>query len=420
MNRLTYIKNKIIICLSILILQLTFVYAQANTFLLKSPSPSMNGMGEMGASFRSSDPFSIYYNPANGLKSFDGVSVSHAKMETPWLRYLLQDIILEYEVWNVGVLPERYPFKIKIGYLKTYLDLGEQFRTDPQGNGLGSVNAYYKADGITITGGFAHKIWKIPFISSIGYTYKSVEEKLSISTFDGTDKSINHTTANSNYNDFGVLLSIPFEFLNLPNSDISITITPTFGYSVSNVGDSVYYIAPQQSHSGPRYLRTGISLENTIKYKSAWNLLDWQIGREAADLLVEKSYPLIKYQSGLGDIDFFDNVIKNKSNDLVTVQRGYELTVLDFYTLRRGKYIDDGGIIDLETSGYGIKSTGVFYLLHFLLDERLFKLIPEFFELQYNYSEWDAGRGHPLHYTDFESWTLSVNNIDKIVTNLLK
>ena len=93
---------------------------------------------------------------------------------------------------------------------------------------------------------------------------------------------------------------------------------------------------------------------------------------------------------------------------------------LDIYTFRKGRKVDITGKIDLQTSGYGYRLAGVFKILYFLLDDPIFETIPKFIDVQYNYSKWEQYSGHPLHDTEFESLSITFNNIDQLIMGLLK
>lgn len=396
----------------------SFIFSQSGgaIFLLIPPSPTMNGLGGIGVSLPSDDPYSGYFNPANGLSNFKGISSSHSKMGTPWLQSLAHDLYLEYEVWNLGLIPKHYPVKFVLSSHKTFLDLGEQNRVDEYGNIIETIHTHMKADALTLGIGYKGQINKIPFDFSFGYTRKTAIQNL------GIGKS------SDDLNDYGLLLSLPFSIKHTtirklkPTDDtFDFYIKPSFGYSVSNIGKDIAF--SYSSDPTPKYLRIGVSTTTVLSYKSKWNLLEWKGGRSASDELIEPRYNSddpIKYQSGLGDVDFFKNVLKSETDSLLTIHRGAEWTILDICTFRKGRKIDITGRIDLQTSGYGYRLAGVFKILHFLLDDPIFETIPEFIDVQYNYSKWEQYPGHPLHDTEFESWSITFNNIDRLIMGILK
>ncbi|MBT3501820.1 MAG: hypothetical protein HOF50_01800 [Candidatus Marinimicrobia bacterium] len=398
----------------------TLIFSQSISgaiFLLIPPSPTMNGLGGIGVCLPSDDPYSGYFNPANGLNYFEGTSYSHSKMGTPWLQSLADD--LDYEVWNLGILPKKYPVKFVFSFHKTFLDLGEQFRVDEFGNIIDAFKSHMKSDALTIGMGYTGQLKNIPFDFSFGYTRKTA-----IQNFAENGKSSNEL------NDYGFLFSLPFSFTKSsikklkPFDDaFDFDIKPSFGYSVSNIGEEIVFNDPEQADPTPKYLRIGISSTAILSYKSKWNLLEWNGGRSASDELAEPRYnndDPIKYQSGLGDVDFFKNVLKSKSDSLITIHRGDEWTILDIYIFRKGRKTDVTGKIALHTSGYGYRLSGVFKILYYLLEDPIFEIIPEFIDVQYNYSKWEQELGHPLHDTEFESLSISFNNLDRLLMGILK
>jgi hypothetical protein len=275
-----------------------------------------------------------------------------------------------------------------------------------------------KSDAQTISLAYQAQLKKIPFDFSIGYSRKTAIQVL----------TENWKTSDELY-DYGLLISLPFSFkeisiknLKLIDDSFDFTLKPSFGYSVSNIGEDIALSSPNADPT-PKYLRIGISTSTVLSYKSKWNLLEWKGGRSASDELIEPRYNSddpIKYQSGLGDVGFFKNVLISETDSLLTIHRGDEWTILDIYTFRKGRKVDITGKIDLQTSGYGYRLAGVFKILYFLLDDPIFETIPKFIDVQYNYSKWEQYSGHPLHDTEFESLSITFNNIDQLIMGLLK
>ncbi len=98
-----------------------------------SPSPSMNGMGEIGVCLPDGDPVTGYFNPANGLRSYNGVSVAYSNMETNWLQNLASDIKLKHSYLGLNLIPAKYPFQLVLSRQITILDLGEGSQMSSKG-----------------------------------------------------------------------------------------------------------------------------------------------------------------------------------------------------------------------------------------------------------------------------------------------
>ncbi len=381
-------------------------------FLLIPPSPTMNGLGRgIGVSLPSDDPFAGYLNPANGLQLFEGIAYHYSKLKTSWLPNLADDMYLSYDVLNVGLLPQKYPFKAVLSFHETYLDL--------------NLRSYLKAEALTLGVGFRKYFFgKLPIDFSFGLTRKKA-----IQVF-YENPGARWKSSNIFY-DYGTLISLPISPTNLSfiikeefRDNFQIQFTPSFGYSISNVGGEVSFIDPSMGDPSPRYLRTGLASSFSFSYKSLWKIIEWKGGRSASDILAVPRYSSddpIKYQSGFdNDIDFIRNVIKSKSDSAITIHRGDEWTFFEIYTFRFGREIDVTGGIDIVTSGYGYNSTGLFKLLYFLLDEPMFKQIPEYIVFKYDYSIIKENIDHPLNNTMFDSFSVTFNNIDRLIMSLFK
>lgn len=419
---------KSIIIKSVLYLLITAsLFGQSSAgaiFLLIPPSPTMNGLGRgIGVSLPSDDPFAGYLNPANGLQLFEGNAFHYSKMKTRWLPNLADDMYLNYEVLNVGLLPQKYPVKAVLSYHETYLDLGEQIMMgNTPDDYLGTFRSYMKAEALTLGISFRKNvIGKLPIDFSFGLTRKKAIQVLQVNS--NTDARSSNV-----FYDFGTLISVPissnyYSFIKNKefNDDFELQITPSFGYSISNIGGYVEFLLADPS---PRYLRTGLSSTIILSYKSLWNIIEWKGGRSASDELAVPRYSRddpIKYQSGFdNDIDFMRNIVRSKSDSAITIHRGDELTLFEIYTVRFGREIDVTGRIDLVTSGYGYNSTGIFKILYFLLDEPIFKQIPDYIVFKYDYSILEENVTHPLNNTKFDSFSITFNNIDRLIMNLSK
>lgn len=360
----------------------------------------------------------------------NGISVSTSEMETGWLRSLVPDMNLNYSAISVGFIPKRFPLQAVISQHKTNLDLGEQERRDEWGNILGVFHSYMKAKSLSIAAEVDGRHWKVPLLLSVGYSRKEVTQDLGMTTYIDSLTEVPGRSEDEVY-DYGLLLSVPLNNnLSTPNDDnLSLAVTPSFGYSVSNIGGYVTFPGSTAEDPTPRYLRLGFSISINISYKSEWTLAEWRGGRAASDMLIDTSDPEAEpypYQTGLGDIDFIKHVVRNQEEEGIEVYRGDEITLLDFYTFRRGRRIDKLGRIDIGTMGYGYNLNGVLHLLHFVTKKPIFNTIAKHLNVQYNYSNYYSwpyenwGSITPVHSTEFESFIFTVNNIDQLIRAILK
>lgn len=406
---------KQILIIIVLLLNILFSQGEAGAvFLLISPSPTMNGMGEIGTCLPSDDIYSSYYNPANGISAFQGVSKSSSEMETRWLPNLADDLHLKYEVLGFGILSRNYPFQIVISQHRTYLDLGEQIRMGEHPEDYrGTFNSYMKANALIIGAKYTGAIKNIPIDLSVGMSRKTAIQYLYMTNFGSAESK-------EQLYDYGLLLSTKYQSSKL-KTDIgyfNASLVPSFGYSMSNIADSITFYVGDPA---PTILRTGLSMKMTIMYDNTLNIFKWSYGRMASDVMIDMTQLMngkIRYQSGFGDIKFYENVILNKTDSSVDVHRGDEWTFFDTYSMRAGRRIDIDGQINISTSGYGYRLSGILKLLHYVTKDRVYEILQNHLDVRYNYSEYDEKPGHPLKNTDFEAWTVTIKNIDKLILKI--
>jgi len=402
-------RKLILIVLSLLIVEYSYSQSEAGAvFLLIPPSPTLNGMGEIGVCLPSSDPISSYFNPANGLQNYEGLGLQYEYVNSPWLSNLADDMSYSYRYAGLS-LPSTFLFdKAAISYANTYLDLGDQIRTDEYGNELESFNSYMKSDMLTLSIMNEH-LFNTGFTVAAGVSVKNTLQYLS------PPMTINDIfidgRSRADMMDFGVLLSYEYA---MSFDRLVLNITPTYGQALLNVGDSISFGFPGKADPTPRTCRTGISIKLDIRTKSGLSLMKYQGGRSASDLLVAASPDndgTWSYQSGFGDIDFTRHVLQSKPDDgQAQVERGEEITFLDIVSFRSGRRIDNWGRISLHESGYGIKSRGMLNTIYALTGYPLIDKLNRHISLEYNMAKWSDETG-PLSGTEYSAYTVSVNNL---------
>lgn len=323
-------------------------------WLLIPPSPTLNGMGEIGVCLPSDDIYAGYFNPANGIYGYRGLSFSYSGYKTSWLPGLVSDIDLYHDVMGLNLLPERFPLQIMLSRYKTLLDLGEQTAIDSLGNEIGTFNSGMTANAYSLATRYHDTFFRIPFDISLGVTKKKVIQDLVPDEYldegSGTSRNI--------FYDAGFLFSLPLKFNN--GKSYQLNVTPAFGYSVSNIGNKIVFISEERANPTPKCARVGVSLTANLSLSNGLKLIEYKQGRAAADVLIKDSDSQIEYQSGLGDIDFVKNVLLSKGNEEVETSWGQEIAILDFYSLRFGRRLDISGRVHLWETGHGFLSAGLF------------------------------------------------------------
>jgi len=384
-------------------------------FLLISPSPRANGMGNTYLALPGNDAMAPIYNPAMlGLFALENnFSLAIYPHSVQWLPGLTDDILYDSKALAVGLKLNKNIFA-GIGYHLIHLDLGEIARTDEQGNVIELIHSWEKARALSlgIGGYFGAKI-------GLGMSIKYVESELALIPPGSENKT---TKADIYAYDFGGVVQIPvFEIL---NTSIKIPFArrltlkpffvPSLGYSIGNYGGEISYIDPAQADPIPRVVRVGYSIDSGISLNRkniSWKLVSFKWAREAEDLLVKREPPdyKLKYQKGLGDIDFYHDLIQWKPNPIIITKQGWEVNCLETFYFREGDYNDLDGKVIYQTKGYGVGIAGLLQFASILFPGNdSIKFFVEHIDLQYHWSEMESAVGHPLEGTKFKGINLVI------------
>jgi len=418
---------KKIIYLLIILNSILFGVGEAGAiFLLISPSPTINGFAGAGTSISTTDIYSSYYNPAQPQLP-NGLSVQFSDTKTSWLPNLASDLIFNYDVKMIGYSGfsiydndgfDRYQLQFSITTSKTYLDLGEQIGIDEFGNLTDNWKSYMSADATTYSLGIISNNFPIYF--GIGRTKKKVIQVLSDQVVAGESGS---GRSKDEFYDWGFRFSIDNY---KPRQLQDVGLSYSFGYSKSNIGDPISFVDVDQADPPPITSRLGMTFGgNFIIYNNLG--VDFKFIREAEELMVERianeniaiGYEDI-YKDMLWDnIDLEKHILNGKGDKDVIIHKGSEITLFNFYSIRKGEHIDLDGNVEYKTSGYGINFGELIKSASYILDEpylRQMKLL-KYINLQYNSSKYIAETGHPLDNIHFNEYTLSIKNIDNIFNN---
>ena len=155
-------KNKIKLFLSIILISRIFSVGEAGAvFLLINPGAEAAGAGEAQVA-KSDDAYASYYNPA-GLGFLKGKEV--VLQHVNWLPNLADDIFYEFLAYRQSVEGLG-----TFGGHVIYLNLGEQTRTDSQGNSEGTFSSYMMAFNLSYGAQIAEK-------RSVGMNFKIFHQK---------------------------------------------------------------------------------------------------------------------------------------------------------------------------------------------------------------------------------------------------
>jgi hypothetical protein len=226
---------------------------------------------------------------------------------------------------------------------------------------------------------------------SAGITFKNIYSKIS--------NSLQEASFDANAIDYGFLLSLPILDL-FDNTSIEFSgsrLIPDFDYSIGysrlNIGDEVYYFDPDQFDPLPLTARLGHTISLGLDYQTdniLINMLDYDLILEADDILVSREFNPqtlqfgdIKYDGMLGEIDFFDNLIRLKSNDNVVIHKGHSIRFVETVTILRGSFSGRGYSRGVKTNGLIVSSSGFFKWLSAISEDNILRFIANHIELRY-------------------------------------
>ncbi len=391
-------------------------------FLSVPPSAAINGMGQVGTSYQSTDPLSIFYNPANGLKAYSGLSVIYGRYfdndYTVTTNYANQ---YSYNYFGLNLIPEKYPFKLVLSHQAFDFQLDDDLLTWETVNGgeykMTSVNQY---TAYSLSGGYENLKTPLPINISAGISFKQLEESMTSAISDD-----NFYKNEENLYDVGMIAALPFTFL--PKSqfpDYRFSLTPSLGSSLTNIADLYHfsedtsgmieysdsqnyrYTLIKRYSAYPRYFRIGLALSGAITHKSDWKIFEFHLARELGDLLITSDDAYYgsddKYQSPGKDIQLIDNFILGNSKK-IDVKTGISLSFLELLHLRYGSYQPKNA----QTNGIGINSDGIFYALSYLTGNNYFTKMSHYFNFTYDYA--NTNEGYFFLWSDEETWH-SYNN----------
>jgi hypothetical protein len=375
-----------IILAFVLCAPLTLLHAQGETavpFLLIPSSPEGNGMGGIIGTTPTENPMAATANPGQlGLMSLNNIaSIGFYPVSTTWLPgYTNSDFTYSVIAVNAGIRLNQWkplPFGLSIGIGYAHIS-----------NGLGNINvSYYGSSGISSYTAEEHSN---NFTLGIG-----IEQSIRIG-FGLTYKRINSNLlpegiyTNGNASTFAFDLGL---IMDAPVTEIikEKTGAPLFTFSKTepivdialssawnNMGDHfVNYLDPGQGDPLPRYAMIGMSCKAGLVLpigSAKWEVISLTLARQVEDVLVERFAEVVdsngnvvayaprpRCNSGLGSIQFFNNLLLGEGNSHVTLRKGWQLNLGEFVSLRGGSV--HGKTDSYSTDGWGLQLRGLLKLL---------------------------------------------------------
>ncbi len=282
-----------------------------------------------------------------------------------------------------------------------------------------------------------HTIWNYPAgpITSTQYSYSDMYS-FSASIGSTVKASFGITKKGFIYNygikerdmdyggwDYGVLFVIPLHKLirnglniySQKHLDINLGMTYMLGSSIRNSGDKFYH-HDYMLNGYYRALYKEFNLCHSLTFSGILNLngknlkiITATLGTEAHDLLISFGNIIPEYYSPPGDIKFVDNLILGKSDEEISISRGYILSLFETVSFFEG--YETGGKFDAYWGkGYGFmfESAGIFKAIHMLLESNITSFMAGNLNFSYHYAENNRG---DRYFRTMNYFQLEVKNI---------
>ncbi|MEX0843795.1 MAG: PorV/PorQ family protein [Balneolaceae bacterium] len=271
--------------------------------------------------------------------------------------------------------------KLSVGYQYTYLNLGLQAHVSEEMIFIENFNSYERAHTISASYNINQHI-------SVGVGMNAIKSNLASGVTIGGQQI---SWASRISWDMGFYADYPFQ-------KEPFNITPSFGWSLTDVGNPITYTTPENADALPIMMRGGLGLK--ISYPDKKNGFDvfslggyisrdkimarWKEDGSAMGPLeaIFKSWDYFERFNGMETISLSlkDQLLKHK---------GVEFTMLDMFSFRVGRFYEhpENGARKYNTIGFGI---------HY-----------KYFSMDYAEMNTDE-RDHPLDKTKFVEFTVNV------------
>jgi hypothetical protein len=408
--------------LTSILLYNTFTLAQGEAavpFLLLQPSPSLSAMGQTGTALPNDDPFGFLWNPAQLGHSSQNNNLSYIFYPTKlkWIPKFNLDLELKSSAFNLGYNFKDligFPMSFGFGYSKVNFSFGKFVITGPGGPdpiGTYEPRDFYHAYSLGLGVDYLVQL-------SIGYTVKNVTSFLA--DFSPSPDS-GEVKAETTVKDFGILLNFPV--LKLIDDKMNIVLSeklrayPTFnfslGYSKSNIGNSIYYIDPNQSDPLPRIERIGygisagfdLSADNLI-----FNAFNLSFTVEADDILISRSGMPSSHWEYQDDLDIWENVILIKGNNKIVSHAGTKLDFAETFSYSFGHF-SGRGFDSRKTNGYELKLKGLLKAVAYWVNHPVTDFLRDHFDVRYYNTKFFADHEFETRMTGL---AFHIKNINKL------
>ncbi|MDE2812511.1 MAG: hypothetical protein OXM01_05790 [Gemmatimonadota bacterium] len=319
----------------------------AALFLLISPSVRVNGMGQAGVALPD-EPVG-YYNPGAAALSSPAHTLQSRfyLREMPWLPWSIYDLNYSYFAAQAAAehdLPWKGPARLRAAFYgyRTKMDRGEQLRTNERGEVTGTFTNVDASNNI----GVSLALRSVVEIG-VGATSKRISSNLGGRK--GSAKAY----------DFGLMAVVPMVGVleRLTGRELTLNqhlrpqLNVGFGITWQNRGGGTI-IYPDVLFADPLPANRRHGWSGSLGMDWRTDSLSLAIGR--VTFSKETYLPQINGA----------HVISLAEDD----KSGVEVSILETVAIRRGTYDDFDGGIHLKTSGWTVKSDGLFKFFAHQLD----------------------------------------------------
>lgn len=325
----------------------------AALFLLISPSVRVNGMGQAGVALW--DEPAGYYNPGAAALASPAHTLQSRfyPSEMPWLPALADDMSYNYFAAQAAVERGLAGGRLRAAFYgyRTKLDSGEQIRTDERGN---PIDTFASADVSNNLG--VSLAWRSVVEIGVGYTTKWISSDLAVI---GAGLERNRAEGTARAYDLGFMAVVPvvgvLERFTGRELTLSQHLRPKLDVGVgvawqNRGGETIAYINGNQTDPLPANRRHGWSGSLGMDWNS--DSLNLAIGRV--------TFSKEAYRPQIERVHITSRAKDDKS--------GIEVSILETLAIRRGTYDDFDGEVHLKTSGWTVKSDGLFKFFAHQLD----------------------------------------------------
>jgi hypothetical protein len=329
-------------------------------FLTLPSNAEMMGMGYASVAHISDNPSALTFNPSHlGMQSLDrsfaAISTNYIDWApAAWEGSYIRSISAEGGVNLQKYYPSLPSISLGLAYTNLRFNSGSYYYVDEHWQNH-YCYAYDVADQFTVSVGADFLVR-----ASIGFTYKSIN-------------SHRLQDIDAGLYDMGLLINIPVTKIITTATGKSIlkykNFTPfvdvNVGLAKSNMGkDSIVYSTGERGLVS-RYAREGLEYALGFTYEKdniKINPLSFSWTVESNDRLAGDWYDISAkgYQSGMGDINFFKELIVGKGNVNTDKLKGWELGFFDMVMLSGGSFTEDynHGNRNFTTSGFSFRLSG--------------------------------------------------------------